>query len=132
MSITARRLAAAAIAAAGLIHLLLAYEYLEEKPYLGVLFVISVPLCAWVAARLWRRNDSTAWTLVAVVALGMAVGFVLSRTVGLPDFHEEEWEASGIASLVVELGFVLLAAWAMTAPRSGRLGEASGARMGVR
>jgi hypothetical protein len=37
------------------------------------------------------------------------VGFVLSRTVGLPGFHESEWEASGLLSLALE-GTVVAAA----------------------
>ena len=39
----------------------------------------------------------------------MAAGFVLSRTVGLPGFHESEWELSGLLSLLLEGGFVAAA-----------------------
>jgi hypothetical protein len=48
----------------------------------------------------------------------MAVGFVLSRTVGLPGFHESEWEFSGIVSVLLEIGFVGCAATALRTPRS--------------
>jgi hypothetical protein len=61
MSPTLRRLAAAAIAAAGLVHLLLVREYLDEKTYLGVLFALGGIWCAMVAARLARRDDLVAW-----------------------------------------------------------------------
>jgi hypothetical protein len=44
------------------------------------------------------------------ISAGMAVGFVLSRTVGLPGFHESEWELSGLVSLALEGGFIALAA----------------------
>lgn len=112
-----RRIAAAMIALAGLIHLLLVSEYLEEKAYIGVLFIVSVPLCALVALRLWRRDDAVAWALGAAVSAGMAVAFVVSRTVGLPGFDESgEWELSGLASVAVELVFVALAARALVVP----------------
>jgi drug/metabolite transporter (DMT)-like permease len=117
MTTTPRRLAAAAIAAAGLVHLLLVGEYLDEKTYLGVLFAVGGLWCAVVAARLARRHDTAAWAAGALVCLGMAVGFVLSRTVGLPGFHEEEWELSGVVSMLLEVGFVVAAGLALRAPR---------------
>lgn len=124
MSTTTRRLAAAAMAAAALIHLVLIPEYLEEQAYIGVLFAVSVPPSAWLAAVLWRRPDTRAWVVGALLALGMAGAFVVSRTVGLPGFDESgEWEPLGLASLVVELGFAVLAVGAVltdvkTAPRN--------------
>jgi hypothetical protein len=118
-----RRLGAIAIAAAGLIHLVLAPEYFEAQTYLGVLFLLSVPLCSWVAVRLWRGDDRAAWLLGTAVALGMALGFLLSRTVGLPGFHEGEWELLGVVSLVVEIGFALLAGLAMAGSRPDGSGQ---------
>lgn len=120
MTPTLRRLAAAAIAAAGLVHLLLVGEYLDEKTYLGVLFALGALGCAIVAARLARRDDPVAWAAGALVCLGMAVGFVLSRTVGLPGFHEEEWELSGIVSMLLEIAFAAAAGFALRS--SGRAG----------
>jgi hypothetical protein len=112
-----RRPAAAAIAAAGLVHLLLVGQYLDEKTYLGVLFGVGALWCAVVAARLARHDDPVAWAAGTLVCLGMAVGFVLSRTVGLPGFHEEEWELSGVVSVLLEIGFVAVAGLALRAPR---------------
>ena len=51
---------------------------------------------------------------------GMGVGFVLSRTVGLPGFHEGEWELSGIVCLLLEAGFVGAAARALASPDDRR------------
>ena len=116
MPTTTRRLAAAAMAAAALIHLVLIPEYLEEKAYIGVLFAVSVPPSVWLAAVLWRRSATRAWVLGTLLALGMAGAFVVSRTVGLPGFDESgEWEPLGLASLVVELGFAVLAGAALLA-----------------
>ena len=88
---------------------MLAPEYFGEQAYIGVLFVVGAGAASLVALRLWRSDDRAAWLLGSVVAIGMAAGFVLSRTTGLSGFHEGEWELSGVLSLVLEAGFLLLA-----------------------
>ena len=116
-TISTRRAGAAAIAAVAAIHLILAPEYFGEKAYVGALFLLGAVAGGLVAMRLWQRNDRQAWLLGSLISVGMAVGFILSRTVGLPGFHEGEWELSGIVSLLFEAGFVALAALAV---RTGR------------
>ena len=106
-----RRLAAALLAATGALHLVLAPEYLEEKAYIGALFILGGLASLAVAARLWTRHDRLAWALGALMAAGMAAGFILSRSIGLPGFHESDWELSGIVSVLLELGFVAALAW---------------------
>ena len=115
-----RRAGAALLAATGAIHLVLAPEYLGEQAYIGVGFILGGIAALLVATRLWRERgrDQAAWTLGALLSAGMAVGFVLSRTVGLPGFHESEWELSGIVSVLLEIGFVGCAATALRTPRS--------------
>ena len=110
---TIRKAGAAALAGTGFIHLVLAPEYLGEQAYVGVLFVLGAIACGLLALRLWRSNDPAAWLLGSAVAGGMAVGFVVSRTLGLPGFHESEWEGSGMLTLLLEGGFIGLAAVAM-------------------
>src|SRR4051812_32679784 len=79
----------------------------SEQAYIGVLFVAGAVVCGYVAAKLWTGRDVAAdWMLGALTAAGMFVGFVLSRTVGLPGFHESEWELSGIVAMILEAGFV--------------------------
>jgi hypothetical protein len=108
---TKNKLAAVLLAAIGGIHLLLAPEYFAEQAYVGALFVAGGLTALAIAWRLYR-NEATAldWGLGAAIAFGMGVGFVLSRTIGLPGFHESEWELSGIVSLLAEAGFLTLAA----------------------
>ena len=106
-----RRLAAALLAVTGLLHLVLAPEYLDEKAYIGALFIAGGLAALIIAARLWSTHDRRAWALGALIALGMAVGFILSRSVGLPGFHETDWELSGIVSVLLELGFVAALVW---------------------
>lgn len=104
-----RKTAAVALGLTGLLHLILAPEYLSEQAYIGVLFIGGGLSSMAIAAWLWARDDSRAWVLGSLVAAGMAVGFILSRTTGLPGFHESEWELSGIISVLLELSVVILA-----------------------
>jgi hypothetical protein len=104
---TTRRSAALTIAVIGAIHLALANEYLSETRNLGLMFIAGGIASLYVAIRLWQARDIVAWMVGAVVAAGMFLGFILSRTVGLPGgFHESEWELSGIASLLLEAMYI--------------------------
>jgi hypothetical protein len=113
-AITLRRAVAAALAGTGVLHLALAPEYLSEQAYVGALFIVGGVVALVLAAITWLREDARALAAGAAVAGGMAVGFVLSRTTGLPGFHESEWEASGLLSLLLE-GFVVVGAWQLVA-----------------
>ena len=115
---TLRHISAGALAAVGAIHLVLAPEYFSEQAYVGVLFVLGGLALLGFAARLWRSDDVPSWLLGALTMAGMGLGFVLSRTVGLPGFHESEWELSGIVSVLAEVGFAGVATAALTGPRS--------------
>jgi hypothetical protein len=106
-----RRGAAIAIAGVAAIHFALASEYLGDTPYIGVLFILGAASATYVAVRLWFSRDIVAWSVGGLVAAGMFIGFILSRTVGLPSFHETDWEPSGILSLILEAGYLGMAAW---------------------
>src|SRR4051794_12102279 len=108
---TTTRLGAALIALTGLIHLVEAPGYLDEKTYVGVLFLLAAAGSALVTAWLWRTDARPGWALGALIAIGCFAGYVLSRTTGLPGgFKEAEFaEPLGIVSLLVEAGFVAVA-----------------------
>jgi hypothetical protein len=102
----------ATIFAAGLLHAFITPEYVKEKLYIGASFGISFVLCTLVAAWLWARPSRNAWIAGSLLAGGMVVGFLLSRTVGLPGFDESgEWAhwTEGFPALSAELGFLALA-----------------------
>jgi len=113
------------------IHAKLAPDHLREIPYIGALFLSSVVLLAGVAvALLFRRSVPAAWTVGALVCAGMFVGFLLSRSIGFPDYHEA-WTSDGnlgLISLPPELIFIAAAVetW-RTSPRSRGIGVRSGA-----
>jgi hypothetical protein len=128
-----RHFAAVAAAIVGVIHLVLAPEQLKAEAYVGVLFIVGGLAALYVAVRLWMASDSFAWTLGAIVSACMFVGFILSRTTGLPGFKEPDWELSGIVSLIVEATFVAAfvasrraARVVEPARRSGRTGSRAG------
>jgi hypothetical protein len=101
------------ILASGLIHLVETPEYLGEMRYIGVLFILSV-VGAVAAAIGIARNERWGWHVGLLVAGGSIAAYLLSRTVGLPFFRENSWEAFaepiGLLSLLVEGLFVAVAA----------------------
>ncbi len=101
------------IAGTGLVHLVETPEYFGEMPYIGVLFALSV-VGALVAAFGIYRQERWGWQIGLLVAGGSLVGYLLSRTVGIPFFRENSWEAFsepvGLLSLMVEGLFLVVAA----------------------
>lgn len=115
------------IALTGLIHLVEAPEYFEEKTYVGALFIVAAIGAVASMYGIWKAQ-SWGWLLGIVVAGGSVVAYLASRTVGLPGFRENSWsqflEPSGLVSLVVEIAFLVVAARAMT-ERSDTVAEES-------
>jgi uncharacterized membrane protein YfcA len=97
----------AVIVIVGLIHLIDAPGDLQEAPYQGLLFLANF-FGAILAAIGIYRDHRWGWSLGALVAGGAFVGYVISRTVGLPGLPvEEEWlEPLGLLSLLVEGLFI--------------------------
>ena len=98
------------ISVTGLIHLLEARDAFGEAFYKGVLFVANGMGAAISAVGIHRGERRWGWDLGCVVTVGALVGYVLSRTVGLPGLPAEPdaWlEPLGVASLVVEVLFVM-------------------------
>jgi uncharacterized membrane protein YfcA len=91
----------------GLIHLIDAPGDLQEAPYQGMLFLANVFGAVTAAIGIYRGHG-WGWSLGVLVAGGAFVGYVVSRTVGLPGLPvEEEWlEPLGLLSLIVEALFV--------------------------
>ena len=91
----------------GLIHLINSPGDLQEGSYTGLLYLANF-FGAILAAIGIYRGRSWGWSLGALVSVGAFVGYVISRTVGLPGLPvEEEWlEPLGVLSLMVEGLFV--------------------------
>ena len=69
------------------------------------------------------RHTVKAWALTVGVALGPLIGFVWSRSIGMPDYTDDKgnWtEPIGVASLIVEGLLLLLAAVVLARSRRQR------------
>ena len=111
-------LAIAAILGTGLIHLVDARDAFGEATYKGLLFAANGVGAAIAAFGIWKDRRE-GWVLGLLIAGGAMVGYVASRTVGLPGLPAEPdaWlEPLGVASLVSEGLFIAL----FTVTRSAR------------
>jgi hypothetical protein len=93
----------------GVIHLVLAPQEFEETPYVGILFVAHSLAALIAAIGIYRGARIWGWGLGLFIAAGAVIGYVISRTVGLPGMEIEEWfQPLGMLALVLELSFVVL------------------------
>jgi membrane protease YdiL (CAAX protease family) len=101
----ARTVAIIGLGGIALIHALQAPEAFEETTYLGVLFIGAIVASLALCALLTRTSDQRAWAAAGGLAAAIMLGYVLTRTSGLPDatLDVDNWtEPLGLASLVVE------------------------------
>ena len=101
------------MALTAIIHFYDAPDALSEIAYKGILFILN-GVGALIAAYGILRGASWGWLLGLLIAGGAIVGYVISRTVGMPGLPPDPWlEPLGVLSLVVEGLFVLLAVYAL-------------------
>lgn len=122
MTSSTKWLAILAILGTGLIHALLAGEAFGDATYKGVLFCLNAVAGLISAYGIYANRRTMGWTLGFIVAAGSIAAYIASRTVGLPGLpaEPENWlEPMGVASLVCEGLFVVLAIFAgpRTEPR---------------
>lgn len=106
------------LAAIAGIHLLDLSSKFAEVPYLGVAYVGLIAGAVASIALLLRR-DRRGWWLGGALSLATIIGFVLSRTTGLPAATDDigNWgEPIGTWSLIAEATVVALAAQALRRP----------------
>lgn len=98
----------------GLVHYFSSQHEFEESWILGYLFVANF-LGALVAAYGIYRRKTWGWALGVLIVAASSVGYVWSRTSGLPGLRPEEWIYPwGVVSVIAEALFclvVLLYAW---------------------
>ena len=101
----------------GLIHLVDAPDSMTESTTKGLSFYANF-VGAIVAAVGIFLHRTWGWALGILVAAGAFVGYIVSRTVGIFGLPPDVWlEPIGIASLVVEAFFILVALRALTGRR---------------
>lgn len=100
-----RALGAVGLAAIALIHLLDAPGKLSETPYMFYMYLGLIASTLLCAAGLIRSGSRLLWTAAATLAVMPFIGYVLTRTSGLPGATGDigNWtEPLGLASLFVE------------------------------
>ncbi|MER5959338.1 hypothetical protein [Streptomyces longhuiensis] len=106
------------------VHLVIAPEHLAETLYIGILFIAGGVALLLTAGALALWNSVTAWWAGALVSGGMILGFALSRTIGLPGYHEQGWDPPyGVLSITAE-GMYLVAFFAWYGTRSAHASSA--------
>ena len=91
------------------IHAVLAPSHLQEKLYVGLGFILAdVLLTVVLIGLLVGRLRPFGWLLGATVCAGMFAAFLLSRTTGLPGYHETRTSDGGLGlvSLPPEVVFI--------------------------
>lgn len=104
--------AVAGLAATAYIHLEELSGKFAEVPYLGVGYALLSAACVAAIVMIIARSKA-GWYLGGATAAATFVGFVLTRTVGLPGSTDDigNWsETIGIQSLVAEAVVIVIAA----------------------
>ena len=126
-----RATAVVGLAGVALIHLLNEPATFQETPYEAWLFVGLIVGSVATAMALALRSDTRVWTAATLLQLGAIAGYVVSRTVGLPQSAGDigNWsEPLGLASLFVEGSVVALGA-AVLLERAPSRPETASARL---
>lgn len=116
--ILTRTLAVVGLLGIALIHILDAIPTFSELPYKGWLYVALIVSALAVAAMLVRGSSRRAWLAAAGLVTGAILGFVYSRTVGLPQAPDDigNWsEPLGVAAIFVEGCVLAVAGYALGA-----------------
>jgi hypothetical protein len=112
--ILVRGVAVVGLAGIALIHLLDSISKFHETPYMGWMYVGLMAGSLGAAALLIRSGSRLGWAASAALAASAIVGYVVSRTTGLPQANGDigNWtEPLGLASLFVEGCVVALSLW---------------------
>ena len=116
--VAAEALAAVALAITAYLHVAGMSEKFSETPYIGVGYVLLSAACVLSIALIAFR-DRRGWYLGGLTCLATFIGYVLTRTVGLPAATDDigNWrETAGIWSLIAEGTMVVLTAIVLAGP----------------
>ena len=107
-----RLLAAVGAATEAVAHIPVIEEHLSEAPYIGVGFVLLAVAGILLTFLLVSADTAGVWAATALVAALALAGYIVSRTVGLPQIGDDvgNWtEPLGLVALSGE-GIMLLSA----------------------
>jgi hypothetical protein len=75
----------------GLIHLYNAPGEFQDAPYMGVLFFVFFLSSIVSAIGIYRGELLWGWILGGLLSIGAIVGYLISRTIGMPISGVEDW-----------------------------------------
>lgn len=100
-------LAITLILATGILHYISAAEEYSEARYMGVLFLANFLGSLVSALGIARRKLGWGWILGVVIAAGSIIGYIQSRTIGMPGMGVEAWyDPIGISAVLIEVTFL--------------------------
>jgi hypothetical protein len=118
-----RGIAVVCLAAIAVTHLTDLPEKLEEAPYMAVLFCGLIAASAGLGIVFASgRDDAIVWWTAGAVALMPLIGYLLSRSVGLPQLedHVGDWlSPAGVVSVAAEALLVALSLPHLSRSRGG-------------
>jgi hypothetical protein len=117
----ARIVAIGGLVALALIHMIQLPDAFHEIGYLGALFIAAIVASLGLATLLTRSSDEVVWAATGSLAALVLLGYIISRSVGLPGFTGDmgEWaHAPGLVSMAVEGFLVLLSTGVLATRRS--------------
>ncbi|MEW6287690.1 MAG: hypothetical protein AB1509_15825 [Chloroflexota bacterium] len=96
------------ILATGFLHYITAAEEYSQARYMGLLFIANFLGSLAAAFGIARRRLGWGWMLGGVIAAGSILGYIQSRTLGMPGMDVEAWyDPIGIPALIVETLFLV-------------------------
>ena len=122
----ARSVAIMGLVGVALIHLLDSGSKFAETPYIFWMYVALLVASLGVAGLLLHTESWRTWAMAGGLAGSAIVGYVLSRTTGLPGAGKDvgNWsEPLGLAALFIEGCIVALALYRLFMLRPARLGD---------
>ena len=91
---------------AGAVHLYMAIGEFNETPYMGILFFGFFIASIVSAIGIYRGELIWGWALGVFLCIGAIVGYLISRTVGMPVAGVEDWGPPlAYFSILIELFF---------------------------
>ena len=126
-------IAIALILITGYLHFITAPEEYSEARYMGVLFLANFLGALVSAAGIYRQKIWWGWALGVFIAAGSIIGYIQSRTVGMPGMEVGAWyDPLGISAMIVEglflIVFVLARPWAVSVSQNFSLSSGISAK----
>lgn len=104
-------------------HIPVTEQHLTEAPYIGVGFVLLTVAGFLLAVLLLTADTPVVWTSTLVVSALALLGYLLSRSVGLPQIHDDIGNWTDPLGEVAIIGDAIMLLTALASRRSSKPAE---------